>query len=181
MDVSSKLLGNKPMNQREACKGLIGHQEGTSSHQWKDFVFALTALLTFENVLLYSSSDHILTWIYENDFKLLFCSLDYSHINILLFKHRYLFISCRCCPVSWATYTTNEPDFLPWLRATWSGLVLSKARMVTFSGTQHQIQSQQTEVIHCFSPKGKKVFEILIFIAEGEDWLGFGQSHQGEN
>lgn len=181
MDVSSKLLGNKPiMDQREACKGLIGHQEGISSHWWKDFIFALTALLTFENFPLYSSIDHVLTSIYENDFKLLFCSFDYSHINILLFKHRYLFISCRCCSVSWATYTTNEPGLLPWLRATWPGLVLSKACMVTFSGTQHLTQSQQTELIH-FSPIGNKVIEILIFIAKGEDWLGFGQSHQGEN
>lgn len=53
--------------------------------------------------------------------------------------------------------------------------------MVTFSGTQQLTQSQQTELIHFFPPIGNKVIEILIFIAEGGDWLGLGQSHQGEN
>ena len=55
MDMSSKLLGNKPiMNQREACKGFIGHQRGVSSLKWKDFIIVLTTILTFENFLLYS-------------------------------------------------------------------------------------------------------------------------------
>lgn len=51
MDMPSKVLGNEPIkSQREACKGLPGHQRGVSAHQWKDFIIVLTTLLTFEKL-----------------------------------------------------------------------------------------------------------------------------------
>lgn len=57
IDISSKLLGNEPiMNQREACQGLTGHQRGVSAPQWKDFIIALTTLLTFEKLFTWLKS-----------------------------------------------------------------------------------------------------------------------------
>lgn len=57
IDIASKLLGNEPiMNQREASQGLRGHQRGGSAPQWKDFIIALIALLTFEKLFTWLKS-----------------------------------------------------------------------------------------------------------------------------
>lgn len=43
-----QVSGKRANNELE--KGLTGHQRGVSTHQWKDFIIALTTLLTFEKL-----------------------------------------------------------------------------------------------------------------------------------
>lgn len=118
------------------------------------------------------SIDHILTSIYENNFKLLFCSLDYNHINIWFFWTQ-IPIFHRCCAVSWTTCTTIDSDLLPWLRDTWFRLIpfhsLGGHSFRDFSIWPKLNKLRQQSLLTLRS----KVIEILIFIAEGEDlpWI----------
>lgn len=108
MDMPSQVLGNEPiMSQREACKGLPGHQRGVSAHQWKDFIIVLTILLTFEK-----PSTWLLKWPHPNfslrkQFRT--ATLNSRHLNIFFFLTQR-FISYRVCSVSWTTM------FYKWFR-----------------------------------------------------------------